>query len=144
MADVIQQPPGVQRDNHCQREEQQAVDKLLQGAVAGKRRDAQSERNVGGARCGEQRAERQIAEGSQQQAGPAADWCGQQADAAADTRQRNHRDHRQDDGGDDKACGGQPQMFTGLQAHHWRENDIAGADKQGEGHKAQGDNVFGR
>jgi len=142
MADVIEQPAGIQRDDHRQGKEQQAVDELRQGAVAGKGRDAEGERDIGGSWRGEQRAERQIADGRQQQAGGAADGAGQQADAAADARQRDHGDHRQGDGGHHKPEGGRPQMFAGLQPHQRGENDVAGADKQGEGHKAQGDNVF--
>ncbi len=117
MADVVEQAAGIQRHDHRQGKEQQAVDELRQGAVAGEGRDAEGERNIGGSRGGEQRTQRQIADGRQQQAGCAADGASQQADAAADARQRDHGNHRQGDGGHHKTEGGRPQMLTGLQPH---------------------------
>lgn len=33
--------------------------------------------------------------------------------------------------------------LAGLQDRHWRKNDIAGAEKQRKGHKAQREDVFG-
>ncbi len=129
MADGVEQAARIQGDADHQREVHQAVDEQRHGAVAGQRGDAHFKGHGGGARRGEQRADGQVADGRQQQAGAAADRRTEGVDAAADARQRDDGDDRQTDGGDQEAQRRDPDVFTGLQADHRREDDVPGPNE---------------
>ena len=142
VAHGVQQLAGIERNANHQREIDKAVDKQRQRAVAGQRRDAHLERYGRGARRGEQRADRQIADGGQQQSGALADRGAERVDAAADARQRDNGHHRQANGGDQETNGGRPDMFARLNTDHWWENNVTRANKQGKRHKAQREDIL--
>lgn len=140
-SDGVQQATGVEGDGQGEEEVRQAVDEQRRAALAEQRHHADLEGHRGGARNGEQRADRQVADRRQQAAGIPADRMAEGVDRTADLGQGDHGDHRQPHRGDQEAQRRQPHMGAGLQADDGREDDVAGPDEQGKGHKTKRQDV---
>ncbi|MNH02957.1 hypothetical protein D3C79_622050 [compost metagenome] len=143
VTDRVQQPPRVEGDADHQGEVDDAVDEQRGRIAAKEGGKTHFIGDGGGARCGKQRADGQVADGGQQHAGPFADGQAEGIDATANPRQRDHGQDGQPDCRQQEAQGGGPDLFTGLQTDHGGEDDVACADEERKGHKSQGDDIFG-
>ena len=137
----IQQFTRVERHQDDQRKVDKAVDKQRQLTVTGQRRNTNFKRHGCRTRRGEQRPHGKITNGRQQDASHFTNRRTQAIDATTDFRQSDHGQHRQTHGGNQEANGCGPDVRACLQTNHRRENDVACANKQRKGHKAQGDDV---
>ena len=141
LADAVHQLAGVEREEQHRGEIHQGIQAQRQITAAAEGRHAHLEGHHGSARRGKQRTDGQVHGNSKQPAGLDAQGRGQAWQTAADPRQGNHGQQRQADTGEQKARRRQPHLLTSREADTGGEDDVAGTQKQGKGHKPKGQQV---